>query len=113
MNSVFDKPLKEDSKVRYRGRNHSAMGRLSLGIGIVGWVVFLVLVIESRTAPADSNRLGVLGGLDLLLGVFGMLFGGRGLRESNVFYRSALSGVVLCSALAATLFGLFLSGTVL
>ena len=47
MDPVFEKPLKEDSKVRYRGRNHSAMGRLSLGIGIVGWVVFLILVIES------------------------------------------------------------------
>ena len=113
MNPVFDKPLKEDSKVRYRGRNHSAMGRLSLGIGAVGWVVFLILVIESRTAAPDSNRLGVIGGMDFLLAAMGLLFGGFGLRESNVFYRSALSGVVLCASLAATLFGLFLSGTVL
>ena len=113
MDPVFDKPLKEDSKVRYRGRNHSAMGRLSLGIGVVGWVVFLILVVESRAAQGDSMRLGTIGALDFLLGVFGLIFGGRGLRESNVFYRSALSGAVLCEGLAAALFGLYLSGTVL
>lgn len=113
MDPVFDKPLKEESTIRYRGRNHSAVGRLSIGIGVIGWIVFLILVWESRTASPDSMKIGITGLLDFVLAVFGLLFGGRGLRESNVFYRSALSGVVLCAALGATLFSLFLSGTVL
>ncbi|MBQ6105203.1 MAG: hypothetical protein IJL03_04550 [Lachnospiraceae bacterium] len=111
MDPIFEKPLKEESTIRYRGRNHSAVGRLSIGIGVIGWVIFLVLIWESRTAAAGSSKIGITALADFVLAVFGMLFGGRGLRESNVFYRSALSGVVLCATLAATLFGLFLSGT--
>ncbi len=113
MDPIFDKPLKEESTIRYRGRSHSAMGRLSLGIGVIGWVIFLILIWESRTASPDSMKIGTTALLDFVLAVFGLLFGGRGLRESNVFYRSALSGVCLCAGLAATLFGLFLSGTVI
>ena len=110
MDPVFDKPLKEDKTIRYRGRTHSSTGRLSLGIGIAGWVVFAVLILESINPPAGSDRIGIIGCLDLILGIFGMLFGGRGLRENNVYYRSALVGVVLCATLTASLFGLFLSG---
>ena len=110
MDTVFDKPLKEDNAIRYRGRTHSSTGRLSLGVGIAGWVVFAVLILESINPPAGSYRIGIIGCLDLILGILGMLFGGRGLRESNVYYRSALAGVVLCATLTASLFGLFLSG---
>ena len=113
MDPIFDKSLKEESEIRYRGRNHSAMGRLAVGIGIVGWSVFLILVIESRTADPESQRIGIIGVMDFILAAFGVFFGGRGLRESNVFYRSALSGVLVCTLLAATLFSLFLSGGVL
>lgn len=113
MDPIFDKPLKEESRIRYRGREHSAMGRLALGIGAIGWVIFLTLVWESRTADPATMRIGTIGAMDMLLAVFGIFFGGRGLRESNVFYRSALSGVILCTTLAATLFSLFLSGSLL
>lgn len=113
MNYIFDKPISEQSRIRYRGRNHSAMGRLALGIGIVGWVLFLVLVIDSGKASVDTERIGLLGAGDFVLAVIGMIFGGRGLRESNVFYRSALWGVLVCTILAATLFSLYLGGTVI
>ena len=113
MDPVFDKPLKEESTIRYRGRNHSAMGRLSLGIGIIGWVIFLFLIVESRKAAPDSAKVGITALGDFVLAVFGLVFGGRGFRESNVFYRSALSGACLCAGLAATLLGLYLSGTVI
>ncbi len=113
MDPIFEKPINEESRIRYRGRNHSAMGRLALGIGIVGWIIFLILVIESRTATLDSHRIGLIGLFTFILSVCGIIFGGRGLRESNVFYRSALYGVLVCTLLAATLFSLYLSGTII
>ena len=113
MDPIFDKPLKDESRIRYRGRNHSAMGRLALGIGIIGWVIFLILILESTKAPADSHRIGLIGLFTFILAAIGILFGGKGLRESNVFYRSALFGVLVCTLLAAALFSLYLSGTIL
>jgi hypothetical protein len=83
MDPVFDKPLKDDNTIRYRGRTHSSTGRLSLGIGISGWVVFAVLILESINPPAGSDRIGIIGCLDLILGILGMLFGGRGLRDGH------------------------------
>lgn len=113
MKEIFDRPLTEEKRIRYRGRNRSGVGRMSLVLGILVWIIFVVLVLESRSASADFNRIAALGMLDFLLAIGGMLLAGIGWKQSNVFYWSALVGTLLNTGMVVTLFCLYLIGAVI
>lgn len=112
MKEIFDRPLTEEKRIRYRGRNRSGVGRMSLILGILVWVIFAVLVWDTRGADVDYNRIAVLGILDFLLAIGGMVLAGRGWKESNVYYWSALVGTLLNTGMVVTLFCLYLIGAV-
>ncbi len=113
MKEIFDRPLTEEKKIRYRGRNRSGIGRLSFVLGVVVWVIFLVLVWDARSESTDAGRIAILGFLDFLLAIGGMIIAGKGWKESNVFYWSAFLGTLLNTGMVVTLFCLYLIGAVI
>lgn len=108
--NVIGKPIREEGKLRYRGRNHSGLGQLSWMLGAIGWGILFLLVSEARGAQPDTGRIGSLAMLLLVLAVFGIAAAAKGMKESNVFYKSVLLGAVLNGTLAVTLFALYLIG---
>ncbi len=110
---VIGNPIREEKKIRYRGRNHSGMGKLSWMLGAVGWGILFLLVYEARSPKADTNRIGMLAMSLLVLAGCGISAAAKGMKESNVFYKSVLAGAILNGALLITLFAIYLIGTVI
>lgn len=110
---VIGNPIREEKKIRYRGRNHSGMGKLSWMLGAVGWGILFLLVYEARSSKADVDRIGVLAMSLLVLASCGIAVAARGMKESNVFYKSVLVGALLNGALLVTLLAIYLIGIVI
>ena len=81
-------------------------------LGAIGWGILFLLVCEARKPQADAGRVGSLAMLLFLLSLGGIAAAAKGMKESNVFYKSVLLGAVLNSMLAVTLFALYLIGAV-
>ena len=110
--SVIGTPLKE-KKVRYRGRGRSGLGTMAIVIGTFGWLIFVVMLHRVRTGAASVRQGAVLAVLDAVLGLFGLVLSGRGLRENNVYYLAALAGALLSGLLVVTYLVLLLVGAAL
>lgn len=111
--NVIGKPIREEGKLRYRGRNRSGLGQLSWMLGALGWGILFLLISEARAARPEEGRIGMLAMLLLLLAVCGIAAAAKGMKESNVFYKSVLLGAVLNGTLAVVLFALYLIGAVI
>lgn len=111
-NSVIGTPLKE-KKVKYRGRGRSGLGTMAIVVGVFGWIIFVVMLHRVRTGAATVERGAVLAMLDAVLGIFGVVLSGRGLRENNVYYLAALTGALLNGLLVITYLVLILVGAAL
>lgn len=115
MDTIIGGPMKEkEKKRRYRGRNRSAIGRTALAVGILNLAILVVLIVIARRGVSeDSQRVAALGVLDFFLAIGGMAISAKGMRESNVFYYSALAGAILNTVIFILLLGLYLIGMVL
>ncbi len=113
MKDIFEKPLTEEKKERRHGRKRSDIGRTALLIGIAVWCIFSFLVWEARSEAVDGGRLAALGMLNLVFAIVGIVFSGKGLRESNAYDWAALIGAFLNVGMTVILFSLYLIGIVI
>lgn len=103
--------MKDKTKVNYRGRHRSVLGKFSLAVGLltVFFLVFLILYGRSH----DAKTLGVPGVLNGLLAIAGTICATAARRETPFLDGYALAGMIVNLTMAIVTFGLILVGAAL
>ena len=105
--------MKEKKRsLRFSGRSHARGGIISTVIAGVGWLVFVALCVYSSSTGGNAAAVaGILGILDAVFALTGMVIAFRGFYERDVSYVMPAVGMVLNGSLFVVYFILYLMGT--
>lgn len=99
------------SSLRFTGRRHARGGIISTVMAGIGWLVFAALCVYSSTSGGNAALVvGILGLLDALLVLIGMIVAYRGFHERDVYYVLPAVGMVLNGILFVVYFALYFMG---
>ena len=105
--------MKEKKRsLRFSGRSHARGGIISTVIAGVGWLVFVALCVYSSSTGGNAAAVaGILGILDAVLALTGMVVAFKGFSERDVYYVMPAVGITLNGGLFVLYFILYLMGT--
>lgn len=99
------------SSLRFTGRRHSRGGVISTVIAGIAWILFAALCVYSSATGGNAAVVaGVLGILDAVFVLVGMLIAFRGFYERDVYYVLPAVGMVLNGILFVVYFSLYFMG---
>ena len=104
--------MKEKKRsLRFSGRSHAKGGIASTVIGGIGWIVFAALCVYSASTGGNAAAVaGIIGILDTVFALTGMVTAFRGFYERDVYYVMPAVGMVLNGSLFVLYFILYLMG---
>jgi len=106
--------MEKKSSLRFSGRKHSRKGVISTVIAGIGWCIFIALCVASAVAAGAAEPVvGVIGIIDALFVLAGMIMGFKGFQEREVYYVLPTTGVVLNGILFVIYFSLYFMGVAL
>ena len=98
--------------LRFSGRRHARGGIISTVIAGIGWLIFVALCVYSSSTGGNAAAVaGILGILDAIFVLTGMVVAFRGVYVRDVFYVMPGVGWVLKCGLFVLYFVLYLMGT--
>ena len=98
--------------LRFSGRRHARSGMISTVIACIGWIVFAALCVYSSATGGNAAAVaGIIGILDAVFALSGMVTAFRGFYERDVYYVMPAVGMVLNGSLFVLYFVLYLMGT--
>ena len=105
--------MKEKKKsLRFSGRRHSRGGVISTVMAGIGWLIFAALCVYSSATGGNAAAVaGIIGILDAVFALTGMVIAFRGFYERDVYYVMPAVGVVINGVLFVLFFVLYLMGT--
>lgn len=102
---------KERSSLRFTGRRHSRGGVISTVMAGIAWILFAALCIYSSATGGNAETVaGILGILDAVFVLAGMVVAFRGFYERDVYYALPAVGMVLNGSLFVIYFSLYFMG---
>ena len=107
--------MKEKKRsLRFSGRRHARGGIISTVMAGIGWLIFTALCVYSFSTGGNAAAVaGILGILDAVFALVGMVIAFRGFYERDVFYVMPAVGMILNGGLFVLYFVLYLMGTVI
>ena len=100
--------------LRFSGRRHARGGIIATVMAGIGWLVFAGLCVYSFSTGGNAASVaGILGILDAVFALAGMVVAFRGFYERDVFYVMPAVGMILNGGLFVLYFVLYLMGTVI
>jgi hypothetical protein len=105
--------MKEKKKsLRFSGRSHARGGIISTVMAGIGWIIFAALCVYSSATGGNAAAVaGILGILDGIFALAGMIVAFRGFHERDVYYVMPAIGMTLNGGLFVLFFVLYLMGT--
>lgn len=103
--------MEKKSSLHFSGRKLSKQGLTATVIGGIGWLIFAALSMYS--AGQDGNGaffIGVIGLLDAVFALAGVVLSYRGLHERDVYYTLPIIGMILNGTLFVLYFALYFMG---
>ena len=99
------------SSLRFTGRRHARGGVISTVIAGIAWIIFAALCVYSSTSGGNAPAVaGILGVVDALFGLVGMLLAFKGFQERDVYYVFPAAGMILNGILFVIYFALYFMG---
>jgi len=99
------------SSLHFTGRRHSRGGIISTVMAGIAWILFAALCVYSSATGGDATIVaGILGILDALFVLVGMIIAFRSLHERDVYYVLPVVGMVLNGILFIIYFSLYFMG---
>lgn len=99
-------------RLHFAGRKHARGGIISTVIAGIGWVIFAALCVYSSSTGGNAAAVaGILGILDGIFALAGMIVAFRGFYERDVYYVMPAVGMTLNGGLFILYFVLYLMGT--
>ena len=99
------------TSLRFAGRKHSGKGLSSAVIGGIAWGICIALCICSSTTNGNAELVvGVIGILDAVFALAGVLLAVRGFQEREVYYVFPTIGIVANGSLFVLYFILYIMG---
>ncbi len=104
--------MKEKKRsLRFSGRKHARGGIISTVMAGIGWLIFAALCVYSSSTGGNAAAVaGILGILDAVFALAGMVIAFRGFYERDVYYVMPAVGMVLNGGLFVLYFVLYLMG---
>lgn len=97
--------------LHFAGRRHARGGMISTVMAGIAWVIFIALcVYSSATGGNATSVVGILGILDAVFVLAGVLIAFRGFQERDVYYVLPAVGMVLNGILFVIYFSLYFMG---
>ena len=105
--------MKEKKRtLRFSGRKHARGGIISTVMAGIGWIIFVALCVYSSSTGGNAAAVaGILGILDAVLALTGMVVAFKGFSERDVYYVMPAVGITLNGGLFVLYFILYLMGT--
>ena len=105
--------MKEQKRtLRFSGRKHARGGIISTVMAGIGWIIFAALCVYSSSTGGNAAAVaGILGILDAVLALTGMVVAFKGFSERDVYYVMPAVGITLNGGLFVLYFILYLMGT--
>ena len=98
--------------LRFSGRKHARGGIISTVMAGIGWIIFAALCVYSSSTGGNAAAVaGILGILDAILALAGMIVAFKGFYERAVYYGMPAVGITLNGGLFVLYFILYLMGT--
>ena len=99
------------TSLHFTGRQHARGGIISTVIAGIGWILFFALCTYSSATGGNAAEVaGILGILDAVFVLAGMLIAFRGFHERDVYYVLPAVGMVLNGILFVIYFSLYFMG---
>lgn len=99
-------------RLHFSGRKHARGGVISTVMAGIGWIIFAALCVYSSSTGGNAAPVaGILGILDAVFALAGMIVAFRGFYERDVYYVMPAVGMVLNGGLFVMYFVLYLMGT--
>ena len=99
------------TSLRFRTKEYSKVGMISVVIGVIAWVIFIALSIYSAMTNGTAEKIvGVIGIIDAIVVMFGARLAFKGLQEREESYALAITGVILNGLLFVIYFSLYFMG---
>lgn len=104
--------MKENkTSLRFTGRRHARGGIISIVIAGIAWVTFIALCVASAADGGNASTVaGLIGILDAVFALTGMILAFRGFQEHDVYYALPAVGMVLNGILFVIYFSLYFMG---
>ena len=97
--------------LRFRKKEHSKKGIISTVISIIAWCIFIAVSIYSTITEGNVEKIiGVIGILDALLALFGVVLAIKGFQEREVVYGFSIVGTLFSGTLFVIYFILYFMG---
>ena len=102
------------TSLHFTGRRHARGGIISTVIAGIAWIVFIALcVYSSSTGGNAASVAGILGIMDAVFVLAGMITAFKGFQERDVYYVLPTAGMVLNGILFVIYFSLYFMGVAL
>ena len=104
--------MKENKrKLHFSGRKHARGVVISTVMAGIGWIIFAALCVYSSSTGGNAAAVaGILGMIDAVFALAGMVIAFRGFYERDVYYIMPAVGMVLNGGLFVFYFVLYLMG---
>lgn len=97
--------------LHFTGRQHSTRGIISTVMAGIAWIIFVALcVYSSSTGGNAAGVAGIIGIVDAVFVLVGMIIAFRGFQERDVYYVLPAVGMVLNGILFVIYFSLYFMG---
>ncbi len=98
-------------RLHFSGRTHARGGVISTVMAGIGWIIFAALCVYSSSTGGNAATVaGILGILDGIFALAGMIVAFRGFYERDVYYVMPAVGMSLNGILFVVYFILYLMG---
>lgn len=98
-------------RLHFSGRRHARGGIISTVMAGIGWIIFVALCVYSSSTGGNAAAVaGILGILDAVFALAGMIIAFRGFYERDVYYVMPAVGMVTNGILFVAYFTLYLMG---
>ena len=99
------------SSLHFTGKRHPRSGVVSTVMAVVAWIVFAALCVYSSASGGNApDVVGILGFVDAIFALTGMIIAFRGFHERDVYYVLPAVGMVLNGILFVIYFSLYFMG---
>ncbi len=102
------------TSLRFNGRKMSKTGLTATVMSGIGWIIFIALTVYSAGRDGNAAQfIGIIGLLDAIMSLVGMLMAYKGLHERDVQLALPVVGMTLNGVLFIVYFSMYIMGAVI